>query len=397
MAIWHSKVVRDPEAAAAPDSDRDPAMSLRRHAERALRSRGGSSTGHNLASPKAVDALLHEFEVHQIELEMQNEELRRTSEQLEASRDRFSELYDHAPVGYLTLGADGRIRQTSTAAAARLGVDRTDMIGHPLTRFIFADDQDIYYLHRKALYDTCRPRNCELRLLGADAAPFWVHLDAVLAEESPGDRVCHATLTDIDSRKRAEEEDGQRNDQLLRLVDELLTKTAELEDANETISRIAATDVLTGIANRRHFYESLEKAVSLSRRHGSPVTLVSFDLDGLKRVNDEAGHAAGDRALAAFAALLSDLCRAEDLPGRLGGDEFCVLLPGIDESGSRAFAERVLAAVRESAGLRRGSVTVSGGVACWTPDDSADDLLRRADDALYAAKRSGGDAVGSAE
>ena len=138
-------------------------------------------------------------------------------------------------------------------------------------------------------------------------------------------------------------------------------------------------------------------AVSLARRHGSPVALVSFDLDGLKRVNDEAGHAAGDQTLAAFAALLGDLCRTEDLPGRLGGDEFCVLLPGIDGNGAGAFAERVLAAVRESAGLRREHVTVSGGVAAWTPDDAADDLLRRADEALYAAKRGGGDAVGSVE
>ena len=395
MTIWHSKAAKDP-AFVPESSDQPPATDLRGHAERVLRTRGGSTIGGGPASREAVDALLHELEVHQIELEMQNEELRRTSEQLEASRDRFSELYDHAPVGYLTLGADGRIRQTNPAAATRLGVDGTDMVGHPLTRFIFSDDQDVYYLFRKALYSTCRPRNCELRLLGADGAPFWVRLDAVLAEESPGDRVCHATLTDIESRKRTEEENGQRNDQLLCLVDELLTKTAALEDANETITRIAATDGLTGLANRRHFYESLEKAVSLARRHCSPVALVSFDLDGLKHVNDETGHAAGDQALATFAALLSDLSRAEDLPGRLGGDEFSVLLPGIDEGGAWAFAERVLAAVRESAGLRRGGVTVSGGVASWTAQDVPDDLLRRADDALYAAKHSGGDAVGSA-
>lgn len=397
MTIWHSKAAEDPAVVSESGSYHHPATDLRSHAERVLETRGGSSTGHDLADPKAVDALLHELEVHQIELEMQNEELRRTSEQLEASRDRFSELYDHAPVGYLTLGADGRIRQTNPTAATRLGVAGTDMVGHPLTRFIFTDDQDVYYLLRKALYGTCRPQDCELRLLDGDGTPFWVHLDAVLVEESPGDRVCHATLTDIDSRKRTEEENEQRNDQLLCLVDELLTKTAALEDANETITRIAATDGLTGLANRRHFYESLEKAVSLARRHGSPVALVSFDLDGLKRVNDETGHAAGDQALAAFAALLSDLSRAEDLPSRLGGDEFSVLLPGVDERGARAFAERVLAAVRESAELRRGSVTVSGGVASWTPEDAAGDLLRRADDALYAAKHSGGDAVGGAE
>jgi diguanylate cyclase (GGDEF)-like protein/PAS domain S-box-containing protein len=397
MAVWHSKAAMDPKAAATRHGDRSRATELRCHAESALQSRGGSSTGSDLAGPKAVDALLHELEVHQIELEMQNEELRRTSGNLEASRARFADLYELAPVGYLTLGADSRIRQANLTAAARLGKDRTQLLGRPLTQFIFKDDQDVYYLHRKALYRTRRPQNCELRLLGADGTPFWVHLDAVLAEDAPGDHVSQATLTDIASQKQAEEESRRTNEQLLCLVDELTRRTTELEDANETITRIAATDDLTGLANRRHFYKSLEKAVSLTRRHGSPVAVVSFDLDGLKRVNDEAGHAAGDQALTGFAAHLGNLCRAEDLPGRLGGDEFCVLLPGIDRNGAQAFAERVLAAVRESAGLRQGSVTVSAGVAAWKPDEAADDLLRRADDALYAAKRDGGDAVVSAE
>jgi diguanylate cyclase (GGDEF)-like protein/PAS domain S-box-containing protein len=363
MAIWRSKQAK------APD--------LRSDAERALRSRGGASTGRGLAGPEAVDALLHELEVHQIELEMQNDELRRTGERLEASRARLSDLYDLAPVGYLTLAADGRIRQANLTAAARLGVNRAELIGRPLTHFIFTDDQDVYYLHRKALVNTRRPQNCELRLLGTDEAPFWVHLDAVLADEADGTQVCQATLTDITSQKEAEEEHRQQNRQLLCLVDELTKKTAALETANETITHIAATDDLTGLANRRHFYKSLEMAVSLARRHGSAVALVSFDLDGLKRVNDNDGHAAGDQTLVAFATLLSELCRAEDLPGRLGGDEFCVLLPGIDRNGAHAFAERVLTAVRECAGLRRGSVT--------------------ADDALYVAKHNGGDTVGSVE
>jgi len=120
---------------------------------------------------------------------------------------------------------------------------------------------------------------------------------------------------------------------------------------------------------------------------------VSLDLDGLKRVNDSAGHEAGGEALTDFAALLGSLCRIEDLPGRLGGDEFSVLLPGVDLGGGRGLAERVLAAVRSREALTRRCVTVSGGVAAWAPDERPDDLLRRADEALYAAKRGGGDAV----
>jgi hypothetical protein len=97
--------------------------------------------------------------------------------------------------------------------------------------------------------------------------------------------------------------------------------------------------------------------------------------------------------LASFASLLAVLCRAEDLPARLGGDEFSVLLPGVDLDGALRLAERVLAAVRSCADLAKRGVTVSAGTAAWKPDELPNDLLRRADEALYAAKRSGGDSV----
>ena len=124
MAIWKSKQAKSAAGAAATQSDRRPATDLRSDAESALRARGGSSIGRDLAGPTEVDALLHELEVHQIELEMQNEELRLTGERLEASRARFSDLYDLAPVGYLTLGDDAQILQANLTAAARLGVSR---------------------------------------------------------------------------------------------------------------------------------------------------------------------------------------------------------------------------------------------------------------------------------
>jgi diguanylate cyclase (GGDEF)-like protein/PAS domain S-box-containing protein len=194
-------------------------------------------------------------------------------------------------------------------------------------------------------------------------------------------------------RKQTEAGIRLQNEDLLRLNNELAARAAALEEANATISRVAATDDLTGLANRRHFYETLDKAISLARRHGSPLAFVSLDLDGLKEVNDSAGHAAGDAVLTSFAALFGALCRAEDLAARLGGDEFGLLLPGIDLAGARGLAERVLAAVRSCAALAQSGVTASAGVAQWAPEERPDDLLRRADEALYAAKRRGGDVV----
>ena len=223
-----------------------------------------------------------------------------------------------------------------------------------------------------------RPRTKDGTIIPMEMTAMYLEYD--------GDEYYVAFARDVRERKLAEKA-------LADLNDELLAETAALAEANATITRVAATDDLTGLANRRHFNEALAKAVSLARRHGSLLSLVGLDLDGLKRVNDSAGHEAGDEVLASFAALLAALCRAEDLPARLGGDEFSVLLPGIDQSGARGLAERVVAAVRSCAVLERRAVTVSGGVAQWTPDELPDDLLRRADEALYAAKRGGGDAV----
>jgi len=200
------------------------------------------------------------------------------------------------------------------------------------------------------------------------------------------------TNWDISAQRRAQALTDINLEQL-RHNDELIDESAILEAANAVITKIAATDALTGLANPRRFYEALEGAISLARRHGSPLSLVGLDLDGLKRVNDTLGHEAGDEVLVSLAELLAALCRTEDLPARLGGDEFTVLLPGTELGGAQGLAERVLAAVHSCAGLAQRRVTVSAGVVQWTLDELPDELLPRADEALYAAKRQGGDAV----
>jgi PAS domain-containing protein len=105
-------------------------------------------------SPEEAGRLIHELQVHQIELEMQNEELRRAQGELEASRARYFDLYDLAPVGYFTLSEQGLILEANLAGAGLLGVGRSTLVKQPLSRFIFHEDQDIYYLHCKRLLET---------------------------------------------------------------------------------------------------------------------------------------------------------------------------------------------------------------------------------------------------
>jgi diguanylate cyclase (GGDEF)-like protein len=158
------------------------------------------------------------------------------------------------------------------------------------------------------------------------------------------------------------------------------------------VQRQAVTDELTGLANRRRFLTQLDTEVARSRRSGSPLALVLSDLDDFKQVNDRYGHEAGDRTLRAFADILRAAVRDIDLPVRLGGEEFAILLPDTNLDGGANLAERIratLAATKIESGSDRIRVTASFGVSCFPAAAAADELLVDADRRLYDAKRLG--------
>ncbi len=126
--------------------------------------------------------MLHELRVHQIELEIQNEELRRAQEELEAARERYFGLYNLAPVGYCTLSEKGLIQGINLTAAALLGMARSELVKQPISRFILKEDQDIYYFHRKQLFETGEPQSCELRMVRPDGTSFWARMVSTTAQ-----------------------------------------------------------------------------------------------------------------------------------------------------------------------------------------------------------------------
>ncbi|MBB3190303.1 PAS domain S-box protein [Halomonas cerina] len=166
----------------------------------------------------------------------------------------------------------------------------------------------------------------------------------------------------------------------------------ERRQAQAELERLSTTDGLTGAPNRRHFLERLDNELHRQARHGHSAALVMFDVDYFKRINDRWGHAAGDRVLKQLVDTCQGLLRATDLLGRLGGEEFAVLLPEADVVGGGAFAERLRAAIEAMRVDHGGEVlriTLSLGVAAMRPHDTPESALERADDALYAAKRGG--------
>lgn len=165
----------------------------------------------------------------------------------------------------------------------------------------------------------------------------------------------------------------------------------ELRRRNEELDRIASTDHLTGISNRRVMTEELGRLVGASRRHDRPLSIALLDVDRFKKINDELGHETGDEVLVALAQRVSARLRTEDLFGRWGGEEFLVLMRETALEGAMVLAEALRSAIadtRITAGGGDLPITVSIGVAAWAGDD-AEGLLRRADRALYDAKDAG--------
>lgn len=140
-------------------------------------------------SPAAVRELAHELQVHQIELEMQNEELRKTQLQLEEARARYFDLYDLAPISYCTVNETGLIVEANLATASMLGETRGALLGKRISRYIRKECQDTYYLSRKLLKASGERQSCELHMVRADDSDFWVDASMSTATDSHGDTV----------------------------------------------------------------------------------------------------------------------------------------------------------------------------------------------------------------
>ncbi len=170
---------------------------------------------------------------------------------------------------------------------------------------------------------------------------------------------------------------------------DLSRERVDSQEKFTALSRLALTDPVTALANRRGGEEALAREVARARRTGAPLSLVLFDIDRFKSINDHAGHAVGDRVLRGISEILSASQRGSDLAMRWGGEEFLVLLPDVGLAGARIFAERVRENVQNLTVADAGRITVSAGVSELVGDEDPAVALARADANLYRAKAGG--------
>ena len=194
----------------------------------------------DLVSRGKLQALVEELQVHQVELELQHEELIQAQQALEASRDRYAELYNLAPVGYLTIDKDGIIVEVNRTALSMLGRNPVETRGQKLAHYVAAPDQEAYYLCYRQLIVHQSPATCELRLLSANRSAFHAHLQGVPKPGPDGDHRAWITISDVSRQKAIEEELHQAQTQLQGQVSELTYTHAMLVEEAEERERAQA-------------------------------------------------------------------------------------------------------------------------------------------------------------
>ncbi len=186
-----------------------------------------------------ANSLIHELRVHQIELEMQNEELRRVQNDLEISRSRYADLYDFAPVGYFTLNKNGQIVDLNMTAARLLGTERGLLVNSHFQYFVFQPDKKEFLSHLNAIFDKRERQIIQVRLSPKDGEQFYARLESIYTEGEDGAGLCRTNMSDVTLHKRAEQVLQNAHDELERCVDErtaeLRTAIARLEQANQQL------------------------------------------------------------------------------------------------------------------------------------------------------------------
>ena len=296
----------------------------------------------------------------------------------------YQRIFEYAPDAQLIIDQAGRITLANTQAETLFGYDRSELIGQPVEMLMPPRFAARHVGHRNRFKGEAhsRPMGSAAELFGQRKDGREFPVDIML---SPmilhGEHLILCVVRDITERKAAQ--------------DALARQTAELRRLHAELELLAKHDGLTGLYNWRAFYEHAGQMLKAAHRRQEYATLLLLDLDHFKQINDNFGHAEGDRVLQAVASTLKATARDTDIVARHGGEEFVVAALGLNEVEGLAAAERLRAAIAAIENMKR-PISVSIGIATLAPQTGKQnvsrvlaELLDQADQALYAAKNGG--------
>ena len=291
--------------------------------------------------------------------EQQNIRYREIIDTLDASH----RILEESPIGMCSVDVEGNVLRSNMAFLALAGAETTSILG-----IVPSEDRETLRNEFERLLDGRTPSvRIETRVRRPVGAETWCEITAVAMRQGMPDAAILLLINDVTERRRRE----------------------------VRLRQLAERDPLTGLHNRRSFVQALrERLAALDRpvrRGAGEWTLLLFDLDGFKDVNDTCGHAGGDAVLVAVAAAIRDRTRVDDTVGRLGGDEFAVLFRSVEQSDAAAIGEQIIERIAQAARSVPGSppVSASVGIVRLRPGGRAEEMLDAADRAMYRAKRAG--------
>ncbi|WP_168798560.1 sensor domain-containing diguanylate cyclase [Herbaspirillum sp. ST 5-3] len=315
--------------------------------------------------------------------------VRKTNVELHESITRSEKIVATAFDAIIVIDELGMIQDFNPAAVKMFGVAASEIIGQSVNRLMPEPIRRAHDGYIAAYLDRGTPRiigkGREVEGLRSNGETFPMEL-AVTEMRVHGRRIFVGTIRDITRRKRDEAALRSANEELERKV---MARTAELANANDELQKLATTDALTKVTNRRQFDAELQRELERARRYGVPFSLILFDVDHFKRVNDQFGHLSGDRVLEDMAQLVSSETRVNDIFARWGGEEFVLLVHGVDSDGALQIAEKLRALVASHAFPHGHSVTCSFGVTAYAEGDDSVSIMQCVDKALYRAKEQG--------
>jgi diguanylate cyclase (GGDEF)-like protein/PAS domain S-box-containing protein len=337
---------------------------LRRSAEARLQDKATEDAALSLEDTRK---LLHELQVHQIELEMQCKALLDADSEKEEALLRYTELFDFAPIGYLILDRISTIRQLNLQGASLLGHERSNLTGRLFVSYLTDEHRVKFNDCLAKAFSTGNKQNCEI-LIQVDEHNLWLSLEANIGIAATN---CLVAMNDITERKIAEEK----------------------------LKRLANYDLLTNLPNSALLADRLNQSMVQCQLNNRSLAVAYLDLDGFKSINDSYGHSVGDELLITVSHRMKealregDTLREGDMLARIGGDEFIAVMVNLDNiNDKRPVLERLLKAAADpvSVGDELMQVSASIGVTIYPQDGvNAEQLIRHADQAMYIAKQAG--------